>query len=166
VDTPSGPTEAASQVATPPEPMPRRVPDGGTTGTTQDDPAARTYATRREARAAQGDARRPAPVRRPEPPAKPARPADEAAPARTSTTTGHRLGPLGRFSWPLVALLGLLVVLLLATLLTRGGGDDDAAGAATGVSPYAVLAMAAPDSGMMLQDMPRPVRAATTEKDD
>ncbi len=163
VGTPSGPTETSSQVATPPEPMPRRVPDGGTT---QDDPAARTYATRREARAAQGDARRPAPARRPEPSAKPARPAEEAVPARTSTTTGHRLGPLGRFSWPLVALLGLLVVLLLATLLTRGGGDDDAAGAAPAVSPYAVLAMTGPDSGMMLQDMPRSARAATIEKDD
>lgn len=176
VGDPSGSGDVAGRrVATPPEPVPRSRPDDGT----RDDPAVRTYATRREARAAQADARRPAPARRAATPtragrttpgratpARAGRTAPAAVPARTSTTTGPRLGPFGRFSWPLLALLGLLVVLLLATLLTRGGGADDAVGAAPAVSPYAVLAMAGPDSGMMLQDMPRPAHAAATEKDD
>ncbi|AEG42838.1 serine/threonine-protein kinase [Isoptericola variabilis] len=159
VATPSEPTGVAHQVATPPEPTPRQVPDT----VPPDEQAARSYATRREARAAQGDARRPSPVRRTEP----VRPAPEPeVPARTSTTTGHRLGPLGRFSWPLVALLGLLVVLLVATLVARGGGDDGAAGALPAAGTAVVPAMTGPDSGMMLQDTLRPARADTIEKDD
>ncbi len=188
VHTPSAPMGVSAPVKTPPEPTPRSVPDDATPV----EGAAPSYATRREARAAQGDARRPAPIHRPEParrpeptlrpeptrrpepspraepPARTARPtpAEPAASGRTSTTTGHRLGPLGRFSWPLIALLGLLVVLLVATLVSRGGPEDGAAGATPPSSPYAVLAMAGPDSGMMLQDTPRAGRAATIEKDD
>ncbi|WP_265522433.1 serine/threonine-protein kinase [Oerskovia flava] len=41
-------------------------------------------------------------------------------PARTSTTTGLRIGGLAKgMSWPLLALLGLLLILLVATLLNR-----------------------------------------------
>jgi serine/threonine-protein kinase len=60
-----------------------------------------------------------------------ARTQEAEAPRRTSTTTGVRLGPLGRLSWPLVALLALLAVLLVASfvrsLLDDGGGASAAA---------------------------------------
>jgi serine/threonine-protein kinase len=60
-----------------------------------------------------------------------ARTQEAEGPKRTSTTTGVRLGPLGRLSWPLVALLALLAVLLVASLvrslLDDGGGASAAA---------------------------------------
>jgi hypothetical protein len=43
---------------------------------------------------------------------------------RTSTTTGRRLGRLGRLSWPLVALLLLLLALLVAALADSVGGQS------------------------------------------
>ncbi|WP_407319945.1 protein kinase [Isoptericola halotolerans] len=93
-------------------------------------------------------------------------------PVRSSTTTGQRLGPLGRLSWPLLALLGLLGVLLVATLLSgeRGGDGDDAALPALAAAvlvtrPTRLRAMTEPDSGMMLPDPSRPVGATTTQKD-
>jgi len=94
-------------------------------------------------------------------------------PVRSSTTTGQRLGPLGRLSWPLLALLGLLGVLLLATLLSGifGGGDGDAAalpllaGGALVTRPARLRTMTDPGSGMMLQDPSHPAGATTTQKD-
>ncbi|GAA1980784.1 hypothetical protein GCM10009718_17110 [Isoptericola halotolerans] len=94
-------------------------------------------------------------------------------PVRSSTTTGQRLGPLGRLSWPLLALLGLLGVLLVATLLSGvfGGDDGDAAalpllaGSALMTRPARRRAMTDPDSGMMLPDPSHPVGATTTQKD-
>ncbi|WP_052367191.1 serine/threonine-protein kinase [Paraoerskovia marina] len=61
------------------------------------------------------------------PPSTPSR-SSRREPVRTSTTTGQRfrLGS-GLLSWPLLALIGILVVLVLATVLTGGGADDDAA---------------------------------------
>lgn len=45
-------------------------------------------------------------------------------PERTSTTTGQRLRlGSGLLSWPLIALVGIMLVLLLATLVTNGGDD-------------------------------------------
>ncbi|MDO8147639.1 MULTISPECIES: serine/threonine-protein kinase [unclassified Isoptericola] len=90
---------------------------------------------------------------------------NRSGPERTSTTTGHRLGPLGRLSWPLLALLGLLGVLLVATLVSGSGGDGDASATAGTTHSVNVGAMTVTDSGMMLPDPPRPVGAAMTEKD-
>ncbi|WP_278235917.1 serine/threonine-protein kinase [Isoptericola sp. AK164] len=86
--------------------------------------------------------------------------------SRTSTTTGRRLGALGRMSWPLLALLGLLGVLLAATLISGLTGGDDGEAAASTTRPATLRAMTVTDSGMMLPDPPRPAGAATTEKDD
>ncbi|WP_083259536.1 serine/threonine-protein kinase [Cellulosimicrobium cellulans] len=56
-------------------------------------------------------------------------PSRPAGARRTSTTTGQRLGGIPRgMTWPLVALLGLLLVVLVATIVTGGGGSDDSAG--------------------------------------
>lgn len=129
----------------------------------------RSYATRREARAAsESDARRSSSARRPATSAPTSGQRAERKPQRTSTTTGHRLGPLGKLSWPLVALLGLLVVLLVATLL-RGaldGGSNADPAHHDGATPYPVLAIAGNNSGMMLQDLSRALHATTIEKDD
>jgi len=129
----------------------------------------RGYATRREARAAsQSDPRHSAPPRRPAPGSPSAAQRGDRKVKRTSTTTGHRLGPLGKLSWPLVALLGLLVVLLVATLI-RGALDVD--NSANGSwhapqTPYSGLAIAHTNSGMMLQDLSRARHATMIEKDD
>ncbi|MCK0116045.1 serine/threonine-protein kinase [Isoptericola sp. CG 20/1183] len=97
-----------------------------------------------------------------------------ARPERSSTTTGQRLGgPLGRLSWPLLALLGLLGVLLLATLMSGlfGGDDGDAAalpllaGVVLATRPASLRAMTDPGSGMMLPDPSHPAGATTTQKD-
>lgn len=82
------------------------------------EPRARAYPLRRDVRAGAHDQRRPQTPR--------SAPSAAAPPKRTSTTTGQRFGPLGRMSWPLLALIGLLAVLLLATLvqsLTSGDGS-------------------------------------------
>ncbi|MEL7977908.1 protein kinase [Isoptericola sp. F-RaC21] len=136
--------------------------------------AGRAYPLRREVRAGAHDARRPA-VRKPQPAGTRSRSASrsepEAKPARrTSTSTGQRFGPLGRLSWPLLALLGLLVVLLLATLVQAMAADAEGQAAALLVGPALALARpsrtgARPSSGMMLRDEPRAPRAAMTEKD-
>jgi hypothetical protein len=91
---------------------------------------------------------------------------------RASTTTGQRLGPLGRFSWPLLALLGLLVVLAVASLVSGilGGSDgDDGARAAQASPSTAALVMSqpstAPDSGMMLPEPSSLLGTTMTEKD-
>ncbi|PZR53175.1 serine/threonine protein kinase [Xylanimonas oleitrophica] len=91
-------------------------------------------------------------------------------PRRSSTTTGLRLGPLGKLSWPLVALLGLLVVLLVATLVRTaadGSSQRSAVGFATTHVSAAVAAPYGPaDSGMMLSNESRAtVRATPTPKD-
>ncbi|MDF2806985.1 MAG: hypothetical protein K0S43_1931 [Cellulosimicrobium sp.] len=122
-----------------------------------DDPAGpRTYPPRREMHGGTRASRRPQPARggtRPgggaspagAPPAAPstraeARRQSQAAPSRsasgrrTSTTTGRRLGGLPNgLTWPLVALLGLLLVLVVATIASLGdrdAADGDAAPAA------------------------------------
>jgi serine/threonine-protein kinase len=51
---------------------------------------------------------------------------------RTSTTTGRRLGRLGRLSWPLVALLLLLLALLVAAVADSVGGSAGDPPPATG----------------------------------
>ncbi len=59
-------------------------------------------------------------------------PGGTPTPVRTSTTTGRRFGRFGRGSWPLVALLLLLVALLVAALTdTVGGSGQDGAVAGT-----------------------------------
>ncbi|GAA1722899.1 hypothetical protein GCM10009809_18440 [Isoptericola hypogeus] len=146
-----------------------------------DKPTGRAYPLRRDVRAGtqdqrrpvtrraagdprSSDARRPAEVRTRSAtgPATPS--AGEGGPRRTSTTTGRRFGPLGRLSWPLLALVGLLVVLLLATLVQAiAAPDAGAAAAALLVTPGLA---ARPEPGMMLRDPSRASRAATTEKDD
>jgi serine/threonine-protein kinase len=87
-------------------------------------------------------------------------------PRRTSTTTGVRLGPLGRLSWPLVALLALLAVLLVASLvrglLGSGGGPSAAAlpAAALLVRPRAGRATAARPTAAALPVAAAPSRRA------
>lgn len=101
-----------------------------------DKPAVRAYPLRRDVRAGAQEARRPqtrrtgADAQRATPAATSSRASSAATPKRTSTTTGQRFGPLGRLSWPLLALVGLLVVLLLATLVQAIAAPDDAAAAA------------------------------------
>jgi len=61
---------------------------------------------------------------------------------RTSTTTGRRLGGLPNgLTWPLVALLGLLLVLVVATLASLGdrGARDDAAASSPGPAAAVVV---------------------------
>jgi eukaryotic-like serine/threonine-protein kinase len=76
---------------------------------------------------------------------------------RTSTTTGRRLGRLGRLSWPLVALLLLLLALLVAALADSVGGPSPgdprpATGSACGCS---VAPVPAPDVfGGMITGVP------------
>ena len=96
--------------------------------------------------------------------------ASQDAPAvRTSTTTGQRIGGFAKgFSWPLLALLGLLLVVLVATLL--GGGDDRAEGAGPVLNVTRSLSSSpdlASDDGMMLSIAPGPFGSAapTTSKD-
>lgn len=124
-----------------------------------DDPAApRSYPPRREMHGPTRSSRRPQPTRAGTRPAgAPGRPAsptrvEPVAPAtraearrqsqsapvpsrsagrRTSTTTGRRLGGLPNgLTWPLVALLGLLLVLVIATIATLGDRDGDGGDAA------------------------------------
>ena len=52
-----------------------------------------------------------------------------AAPVRTSTDHGRRLGRVGRWSWPLVALVALLLALLVAALTDSVGGAGQGAAA-------------------------------------
>ncbi|MFC8597021.1 protein kinase [Isoptericola sp. NPDC057191] len=112
------------------------------------DDVARAFPSRRDVRAGSHDPRRPAVRKAPTAPATTrtragaSRPDPEAKPAtrRTSTSTGQRFGPLGRLSWPLLALLGLLVVLLLATLVqAMAAGADDQAAAAVLLGPALTL---------------------------
>ncbi|WP_418275461.1 protein kinase domain-containing protein [Isoptericola jiangsuensis] len=165
------PADAAS-TATPDAPeVPTSRPHAARAPETPAARGQRTYPARRDLHG--GSMTRPTPpqgtrsrttVTREDPPQKP---------TRSSTTTGQRLGPLGRFSWPLLALLGLLAVLAIASLLSALlGGDDDGTAAAlvaAGVlttRPAALRAMTAPVSGMMLPDRSCPRGTTSTEKDD
>ncbi|SKC61552.1 serine/threonine-protein kinase [Krasilnikoviella flava] len=190
---PATPASAAMPVAwasvTPPaderaaaaEPAPATPEDELTPQTPVDGTAAgRSYPLRRDVHAGGHDARRPA-VRKaqPGPAGTRSRSAARSAPEakqggrRTSTSTGQRFGPLGRLSWPLLALLGLLVVLLLATVVQAMAADAEGqAGQAAAFLAGPVLALsrssrtgAPPSSGMMLRDTPRAPRTAMTEKD-
>ncbi|WP_435737791.1 protein kinase [Cellulosimicrobium sp. PMB13] len=60
---------------------------------------------------------------------------------RTSTTTGQRIGGIPKgMTWPLVALLGLLLVVLVATIVTGGDGSaDDAARSAVPTTTVVAL---------------------------
>jgi serine/threonine protein kinase len=165
------PADAAS-AATPdaPEAPTAHRPQGVTADRSQ-----RTYPARRDLRA--GSMARPTPPQGTRPRSTPAQddqpsPPTRASTTRTSTTTGQRLGPLGRFSWPLLALLGLLAVLAVASLLSALFGGDDAGAAALAAAgllttrPAALRARTAPDSGMMHPDRSCPRGTTTTEKDD
>ncbi|WP_251152972.1 serine/threonine-protein kinase [Cellulosimicrobium sp. Marseille-Q4280] len=60
---------------------------------------------------------------------------------RTSTTTGQRIGGIPKgMTWPLVALLGLLLVVLVATIVTGGDGSTDDA-ARSGVPTTTLFAL-------------------------
>ena len=141
---------------TPPAPGPALPWERPVPTTAGEDPTGpRAYPPRREMHGGTRSSRRPQPARggtRPgagsaasTPSAAPATRAEarrqsQAAPSRsssgrrTSTTTGRRLGGLPNgLTWPLVALLGLLLVLVVATIASLGdrdGGDADAAPAA------------------------------------
>ncbi|WP_402463829.1 serine/threonine-protein kinase [Isoptericola aurantiacus] len=151
--------------ATPSAPPP--VPAATRDAARQQD-AARTYPARRDLRA--GGTPRQTPVQG----EVRTRSGSRGGPQRSSTTTGQRVGPLRRLSWPLLALLGLLAVLLVATLVSAlSGGDGEAAAAAfllpvgaLTTRPAALRAMTVPDSGMMHPDPSRSSSATTTEKDD
>ncbi|MFF2622501.1 serine/threonine-protein kinase [Oerskovia jenensis] len=97
------------------------------------------------------------------------RASQDAPPVRTSTTTGQRIGGFAKgFSWPLLALLGLLLVVLVATLV--GGGDERSEGAASAPNVTRSLHSSsdlASDDGMMLSIAPGPSGspAPTTSKD-
>ncbi|WP_125775699.1 serine/threonine-protein kinase [Antribacter gilvus] len=92
-----------------------------------------------------------------------------------SSEIGRRLGALG-LSWPLVALVGLLVVVLVATLIANGAKDDtsddrglEASVASSRTFAEMLASRTASDvavSGMMLPNEPRDVDlVATTPKD-
>ncbi|MDF2846523.1 MAG: protein kinase [Oerskovia sp.] len=97
------------------------------------------------------------------------RASQDAPPVRTSTTTGQRIGGFAKgFSWPLLALLGLLLVVLVATLV--GGGDGRSEGAASAPNVTRSLHSSpdlTSDDGMMLSTVPGPSgsSAPTTSKD-
>jgi eukaryotic-like serine/threonine-protein kinase len=89
-------------------------------------------------------------------------------PVRTSTTTGQRIGGFAKgFSWPLLALLGLLLVVLVATLVGGGRGGSDGASAADSVTrSLSSSPDLASDDGMMLSTVPGTVvSSAPTSKD-
>jgi serine/threonine protein kinase len=171
-DTPVDDATAGTRPRPRPEPVPARsttTPDASG----RDVPAAvppRSYPARR-------DHHRSAAMHRPTPPQGTRSRSDLHRPeepdvTRASTTTGQRLGPLGRFSWPLLALLGLLVVLAVASLVSGilGGSDgDDGARAAQASPSTAALVMSqpstAPDSGMMLPEPSSLLGTTMTEKD-
>lgn len=140
-----------------------------------DDPAApRSYPPRREMHGPTRSSRRPQPTRAGTRPAgAPGRPAsptrvEPVAPAtraearrqsqsapvpsrsagrRTSTTTGRRLGGLPNgLTWPLVALLGLLLVLVIATIATLGDRDGDGGDAAPVRGAETSVEVAVPDA--------------------
>lgn len=71
-------------------------------------------------------------------------PGRTATARRTSTTTGQRIGGIPKgMTWPLVALLGLLLVVLVATIVT--GGDGSADDAARGTTATTSVDAAAPE---------------------
>ncbi|MDQ8042004.1 serine/threonine protein kinase [Cellulosimicrobium aquatile] len=140
-----------------------------------DDPAApRSYPPRREMHGPTRSSRRPQPTRAGTRPAgapggpagstraEPVAPATRAearrqsqsapvpsrsAGRRTSTTTGRRLGGLPNgLTWPLVALLGLLLVLVIATIATLGDRDGDGGDAAPVRGAETSVEVAVPDA--------------------
>lgn len=148
VGQPTAPPSDTPPASGPALPWERPVP-----APAAEDPAGpRAYPPRREMHGGTRSSRRPQPARggaRPgagspasTPSAAPATRAEarrqsQAAPSRsssgrrTSTTTGRRLGGLPNgLTWPLVALLGLLLVLVVATIASLGDRDRDDADAA------------------------------------
>ncbi|MGO1342653.1 MAG: hypothetical protein ACTMID_13280, partial [Cellulosimicrobium funkei] len=104
-------------------------PAGAPGGSTRAEPVA--PATRAEARRQSQSA--PVPSR--------------SAGRRTSTTTGRRLGGLPNgLTWPLVALLGLLLVLVIATIATLGDRDGDGGDAAPVRGAETSVEVAVPDA--------------------
>ncbi|QJW35173.1 serine/threonine-protein kinase [Cellulosimicrobium protaetiae] len=149
-------------------PWERPVPGGAS----PDDAAGpRAYPPRREMHGGTRSSRRPQPARggarpagRPAAPVPPApattraeaRRQSQATPSRssggrrTSTTTGRRLGGLPNgLTWPLVALLGLLLVLVIATVASLGdrGTDDGAAAAPDAVTSAHPVGASGPATG-------------------
>lgn len=136
---------------TPSQPAPAAIPVGHSTQTEKSAAPASSYPTRRDVHhtSRRGGAansphttrtptaephsatRRPAPATRAsrrEPARRPTR-----EPVRTSTTTGLRFRwGSGLLSWPLLALVGILLVLLLATLVA--GGESASAEATSSAS--------------------------------
>ncbi|WP_166844271.1 serine/threonine-protein kinase [Isoptericola sp. BMS4] len=162
---PSTPTSPSGHVPTqnPFSPVPSQP--GAPSGTGPSDtpvdgerPAGRAYPPRRDRHGGPSDARRPLTRRGAAAARRPAEPqgrggsrsaSSRTGGKRTSTTTGQRFGPLGRLSWPLLALLALLLVLLLATLVRSLSADDAASAAGIAMlitaprrllSPYAATA--------------------------
>ncbi|MHA7134475.1 serine/threonine-protein kinase [Oerskovia turbata] len=93
--------------------------------------------------------------------------ATQEAPVRTSTTTGQRIGGFAKgFSWPLLALLGLLLVVLVATLVGGGDGRSEGASALSVTRSLYSSPDLASDDGMMLSTVPGTVvSSAPTSKD-
>lgn len=148
-DTPSD-VPAAPRQRTRPDPVPTRPPTAPESPR-DTPPPPRSYPARRDLRST--SMHRPTPPQGTRSRSDLHRPDDPPA-RRASTTTGQRLGPLGRFSWPLLALLGLLVVLAVASvvsgLLGGSDGDDGASGALTAATTrIGVMSQAStvPDSG-------------------
>ncbi|MFE7404915.1 protein kinase [Isoptericola sp. NPDC057559] len=140
--TPSDDAHATADRATAPEHRPEPAPV-----TPSADDVVRAFPSRRDVRAGTHDARRPAVRSTPSAPAatrsrsgaaRPASPPEREA-RRTSTSTGQRFGPLGRLSWPLLALLGLLVVLLIATMVQAMAAGADGQAAAVLLGPALAL---------------------------
>lgn len=161
---PPAPDDAAPGPALPWE---RPVP----TAPADDPTAPRSYPPRREMHGPTRSSRRPQPTRAGTRPAgapggstraEPVAPATRAearrqsqsapvpsrsAGRRTSTTTGRRLGGLPNgLTWPLVALLGLLLVLVIATIATLGDRDGDGGDAAPVRGAETSVEVAVPDA--------------------
>ncbi|MBD5784629.1 serine/threonine protein kinase [Cellulosimicrobium terreum] len=175
-------------------PAPARPASDETTEDSVHGGAPRTYPPRREMHASTR-ARRPSPARpaqgvHGDPTADRAVPTtraerrraeqgpDRAGPTegrRTSTTTGQRIGGIPRgMTWPLIALLGLLLVLVIATL-TAGKGSAAPLGSASempGMTRIVTTSLPAgagggPTDGMIAPDVPRAdARAVPTNPKD
>ena len=143
---PSPATPAEGDAAQPRSYPPRREMHGGSSRTRRPAPAAGTRpGSPRAASRPSGAPGAPAPARARAESAASSTPATRAemrrqaqdsstrvpSARRTSTTTGQRLGGIPRgMTWPLVALLGLVLVVLVATIVSGGrDGSPDSSGA-------------------------------------